>query len=257
MKTSWKGEFGYELVGVVPYAYWLAQRGELEATEAMGDTKPLYYFSPDHTELPGNRLSLTLKGFPLKTPHEQTLDKSKWLPPPYKKVYKNDRFVFDKPLCIVANKYSIQWKRPKPVNYIPYSTLNEIFNRLSTTYQIVYVRPEPKDIVEDRNPMQDMHEFGSIRKHHKSVILIQDLHEQNRDLTFNELQFMLFANSEKFISTQGGYSVLASYFGGTNLIYAEMGSEITKNAYSWYHEFSGAKINVARTYTELLQKLIL
>ncbi len=50
MITSYDGEFGYELIGVVPYAYYLHLQHLLVKTESCKDTKALYYFSPQHLE---------------------------------------------------------------------------------------------------------------------------------------------------------------------------------------------------------------
>ena len=43
-------EFSIELVLAVPYAYWLHQNGLLKKTVSAIDSKPMYYFSPEHEE---------------------------------------------------------------------------------------------------------------------------------------------------------------------------------------------------------------
>ena len=73
------------------------------------------------------------------------------------------------------------------------------------------------------------------------------------DLTFNELQLRLFANCERFVSVLGGASYLASYFGGTNIVYAQEGWEVDCKAYEgWFDRFSGARVIAARTSVELV-----
>ena len=48
--TRYFGEFAFELLGVIPYAYWLHRNGRLKLTQACADTRCLYYFSPQHEE---------------------------------------------------------------------------------------------------------------------------------------------------------------------------------------------------------------
>ncbi len=72
------------------------------------------------------------------------------------------------------------------------------------------------------------------------MILFSELQQQHSDLNYNELQLMLHANCEHYISVLGGNAVLASYFSGTNVIFALVGKE-TKNPAeygSFYHHFS-------------------
>ena len=72
---------------------------------------------------------------------------------------------------------------------------------------------------------------------------------------------MVFANANNFISTQGGYSILCSYFKGKNIIYGAKSKlktalDITYKTYSrWYHRFSGTKIYYAPTYNILLNEV--
>ena len=55
------------------------------------------------------------------------------------------------------------------------------------------------------------------------------------------------------MSVLGGGSYLASYFGGTNIVYAVRGWEVKSNAYeNWFDKFSGARVVAASTPTDLL-----
>ena len=54
-QTKYFGEFGFELLAVVPYAYWLYRQGRLERTIGGVDTRCLYYFSENHEERPVKR----------------------------------------------------------------------------------------------------------------------------------------------------------------------------------------------------------
>jgi hypothetical protein len=45
-------EFGYEIVCILPFAYWHHQRGLLAATFGVPGSHASFFFSPAHTELP-------------------------------------------------------------------------------------------------------------------------------------------------------------------------------------------------------------
>jgi hypothetical protein len=62
--TRYFGEFAFELLAVVPYAYWLHRRGRLQLTQACADTSCLYYFSPEHQELPHSRSYVPISEYP-------------------------------------------------------------------------------------------------------------------------------------------------------------------------------------------------
>jgi hypothetical protein len=86
------------------------------------------------------------------------------------------------------------------------------------------------------------------------VLTIQELHAAHPDLTFNELQLRLFATCERFVSVLGGASYLASYFGGTNVVYAQAGWEVDCGAYEgWFHRFSGARVVAVADPDDLLR----
>jgi hypothetical protein len=61
--------------------------------------------------------------------------------------------------------------------------------------------------------------------------------------------------SDNFLSVQGGNSVVASFFGGRNIILAVFGHETPEksNDYSYYPRFSNASIDVARNATSFLE----
>src|SRR5579862_1933647 len=140
--TRYFGEFGFELLAVIPYAYWLQREGRLRLTQASADTRCLYYFSPSHeefshprsyvpiSEYPGTRTSRfkwDVHGFPRQLNTEQ------WIAPPYRSVYRNNTFRWPKKLCIVSNKYTYEpsvWFG-RPVNFIPVSILLKIFELLT------------------------------------------------------------------------------------------------------------------------------
>lgn len=261
--TRYFGEFAFELLAVVPYAYWLHRTSRLRITQSSADTKCLYYFSPDHQEVSSRRSYIPVTEYPNGATSAARfdvhafptqLDITKWVPPPYKSIYRNTTFKWSKELCIVCNKFT-----PEPsarfhraVNFISVADLLPLLQILTPHFQVVYVRPQASDIVNDHQPIQDFGDFQAIESHFPEVLTIQQLHVIHPELTFNELQMRLFANSERFISVLGGSSYLASYFGGTNIVYARQGWEVNCDAYArWFHLFSGARVLRAGNPREL------
>ncbi len=235
------GEFGYELIAVIPYAYWLFKRNKLIFTRGVKDTKCLYYFSKNHSELDKKRLCLNVKSFPIGHIHKKKINKKMWEPPPYKKIYKNNRFVWDNPICVIGNKYTVEWSGP-PVNYISLEILKELFKILQKKYQIIYNRPTSIDIAEDQQRDHNFQDFAILKEQFPYVITMQNLNKNNKDLSYNQIQMMIYANCNRFISVQGGNCVFTSYFGGKNIILAMRGAELKYNSYNWYHKLSGSKI---------------
>jgi hypothetical protein len=263
-KTNWtlkyNGEFGYELISVLPFAYWLHQRGKTVHTHCSTDTKPLYYFSDIHHELFNKRQYIRASSVPVKNIHRRWMNTLCWSPPPLKLIYKNDRFKFKKPLFIICNKYNMEWGNP-PITFFSIDMLNRLFLQLTPKFQVIYCRPNSSKIIDDNSEILELNDHDFIRENHPNVICINDLHQQNLDLSFNQLQLMCFSNSNYFLSVQGGYSIFCSYFKGINIIYAakshrRTADEVTYNAYDrWYHKFSGATIYHANTYSNILKKV--
>jgi len=261
--TRYFGEFTFELLAVVPYAYWLHSNGRLLFTQGCADTRCLYYFSPAHEELVHRRSYVPITEYPSARTSRawfdvhafpEHLDTTKWVPPPYKAIYRNQTFRWPKELCIICNKYTSEpsaWFR-RAVNFLPVPLLLDLLQLLTAHYQVIYVRPQPQDIVGDHQPIRDLGEFEAIRSRFPDVLTIQQIHACHPELSFNELQIRLFANCERFVSVLGGSALLASYFGGTNIVYAREGWEVSCNAYdNWYHLFSGAKVLHAGTHRQL------
>jgi hypothetical protein len=281
------GEFGFELLAVIPYAYWLHTNNGLQFSVSSKDTKCLYYFSPNHEESCEKRSYVPITEYPIGKVGKfgsdvigfpEALDTGKWIPPPYKAIYKNSTFRWDKDLCIICNKYSVEyvkkWSRfialmseklecpglknlirPKHsiVNYLSIDTLYSIIDMLHDRYQVVYNRPLPENIVADHQKEDYFRDFQMIREKFPDVIVMQDL-QKGTALSYNQLQLHVFANCSRFISVLGGGSYLASYFGGTNIIYARAGWEVTCKAYrNWFHQFSGARIIQVNDYRELIE----
>jgi hypothetical protein len=263
--TKYFGEFAFELLAVVPYAYWLYRQGRLDFTIASEDTAALYFFSPRHEERPGHRRYVPVTDYPLgqsgslrydRHRFPSRLDTARWAPPPYKEHFRSDRFRFDREVCLVLNKTSseLYLGGSFAVNSMDVDLALAIVGKLRARYQVVYCRPRASDIVADHQPIREAGDADAIKHRYPDVLTIQDLHAANRDLSFNQLQLALFAGSERFVSVLGGGAYLASYFGGTNVVYAREGWEVDCGAFdNWFHRFSGARVVAARTPHDLLE----
>jgi hypothetical protein len=152
-----------------------------------------------------------------------------FLAPPLKQQYKNNRFKFEKETVIICNRHNIEWGK-KPINYFSLDMLRKLFDLLQDKYQIIYINIEGLPELYDNAPPISMGDYDLISEYPK-VINIHELHNDNKDITFNTLQLMLFANCQKYITMNGGHAVLTSYFGGENIIYSRFGKAQTKGKY--------------------------
>lgn len=254
-------EFGYELISVLPHAYSLHLQGKLSGTISGNDTDCLYYFSKKHEINKEKRSWYNTKN--VSTPniniHRHTLDKKDWTPPPLKEQYKNERFKFEKELVIICNRHNIEWEK-KPINFFDIPTLESIFELLKD-YQVIYINVDGRPELYDNAEPISLNEWDTVNKY-KNVINIHDLANDNKDLSFNELQLMLFANCSKFITMNGGHAILAAYFGGENIVMSKYGEtqakELHKSVnsfYRWYNEFSGQRVMHVKDEQSLLSKI--
>ncbi|MBS0321534.1 MAG: hypothetical protein JSR18_13400 [Proteobacteria bacterium] len=265
--TQYFGEFAFELLSVVPYAYWLHGRGELVATAACADTRALYYFSPRHEERDIPRRYVPITEYPSgeagrrhydRFAFPRHLDTRQWAPPPYATVYADPRFRWALPTCVICNKHSEEHYRShrEPTNFIDVETLLAVIRRLHGRYQVVYNRPRAADIVNDHQAIHETGDIQAVKAEFPDVLTIQELHARYPELTFNELQLRVFAGSRAFVSVLGGSSYLASYFGGRNVVYAKRGWEVDCDAYAgWFDRFSGARVVAVSTRPALLDAI--
>ncbi len=259
--VDFHGEFDQELRYVLPFAYWHYLNGTLKETISSTNTKAFYFFSENHREKYEKRVwqaGYDYYDVPNMT-HSPSFSFKKWARVPLKNHYKNERFVFNKPILVIANKYNIEWDKP-PINFLDIPALDRIVSTYKRTYQIIYNRPLSSQIVVDNSEIMDLNEHEWLRKKHPEVILMNDLHDQHRDTVdnFNHLQLLVYANCERFISMHGGTAALASYFGGINTILSHPGGgmEHDFNEYDTiFPALSGAKILHAKNKDELFQYL--
>ena len=248
-----KIEFGYELQLYIPYAYYLHIHNRLEKTISSKFTRELYYFSDNHEEkytvrtyeYPDQRL-------PNKDLHTENFQFISWIPPPYKQIFKNTTFIYEKPLLVIHNKFNIEWGE-NPINYLDIPTLENIFLNCNDKYKIVYIRPSSNLIIDDNSDIQQLNESEILKKY--SITSGETLFHEHKNIcnNFNHFQLMLYANCEHFISVQGGSSYLCSFFGGKNIIYVKKGKELLSGAYKKvFPKFSNCNVLYADNYKDFL-----
>lgn len=255
---SFHGEFAPELQFGLPFAYWHYKNGTLKETISSKYTKELYFFSPNHKEEFDLRTNLGNYNYELpRILYSHDYDMKKWAQVPLKKTYKNDFFVYDKPILIIANRYNSEWDGP-PISFYSVEILSKIIDKLKNIYTIIYNRAGENYITNDNSDIYDLDEFDWLKKEHSEVLLMQDLYKR-KDVkvnNYNHLQLMVYANSDCFISIHGGTATLASYFGGTNIILSKQGPEHHFNCYQeLYPKLSGAKIIHVKHEEEVLHKI--
>ena len=255
------GEFDQELRYVLPFAYWHHLNGTLSKTISSTNTKPFYFFSENHSEPYEKRVWQAGYGYyevPNMT-HSPSFSFAKWARVPLKSHYKNEQFVFDKPILVIANKYNVEWDKP-PINFLDIPALDRIVSACKPHYQIIYNRPLSSQIVVDNSEIMDLNEHAWLRTNHPEVLLMNDLYEQHRPTVdnFNHLQLLVYANCDRFISMHGGTAALASYFEGINIILSHTGGGMEHhfNEYDTiFPALSGATILHAKNKDEVFQYL--
>ncbi len=253
------GEFDQELRYVLPFAYWHYLNGTLKKTISSRYTMELYYFSENHEEKQGERSwEGSVGNFEIPNmKHSLIFSYNKFARVPLKDYYKNNLFLYARPILIIANKYNFEWDN-SPINYIDKNVLGKIFENYKDKYQIIYNRPLATQIVSDNSMILDLNEFEWIRNNYPDVLLMNDLYERNKKVVnnYNHLQLMVYANCNHFISVHGGTAALASYFGGINIILSKSGVEHYFNEFETiFPALSGAHIIHAKTEDELLRYL--
>lgn len=253
---SFNGEFAPELQFVLPFAYWHYKNGTLKKTQTCKNMAEFYFFSPKHEEIFSLRSNEGNYNFEMpRVLYSHDYNMKKWLPVPLKEVYKNDIYLFEKPILIVANRYNMEWDGP-PISFLSIEMLQFIFDLLKDEYTIIYNRPGAQHIIMDNSEIYELNELAWIKINYPEVLLMHDLYKENKAnaKNFNHLQLMVYANCDNFISTHGGTSTLASYFKGTNIILSKQGPEHYFKCYEkLYPKLSGARIVHAKTDEELKQ----
>lgn len=253
-------EWGYELIATVPYAYAIHLRGELSGTVSGTGSEAAYFFSPSHRINPMQRdfahTAEAAKSIPNMWIHKPLLDKTNWVPPPFREHYGKRAITFDKPTVVIYNRVNVEWSRGV-INYFDLPTLRAMFDMLCPKYTVVYVNIRGQEALEDNAHSIELGDYEMIRSEYPQVKIIHDVVRDNGG-DFNEVQMRVFAGCERFVTMNGGGSILASYFGGENIIYTVECKELrpTVNSfYNWYPDFGGSIIKVVHSYDDLLEMI--
>ena len=233
----------------------MSLEGKLKETISAKGSSALYYFSPKHTEIEKKRdfknsILARRQGAPYVRIH--TFERPDLTYPPYKEYYANDEFKWDKPTLCICNRYNVEWYKP-PINFFSPEVLDTLFGLLSEHYTIVYFAVDLPDHLQDMYPNMALKDLPVARKH--NVKVFQDFKGD-----WNTNLMKVFANCEHYITMNGGYSIMASYFSGNNIIYTKPGKvqtkEINKKSFwRWYPNINGVRTLVTLSYDELLKKV--
>ncbi len=256
--NSFNCEFGYEMISVIPYAHWLYERGELEQTTSGISSEPFYYFSPRHTinAEPRSWYNVCKMNTPNADIHKSELDLSRFSPPQYREYYANDKYHFD---LVIYNRHNNEWpgvpELNRPINFFSLELLREIFRNFKG--KILYINVDGVPDLYDNAPPIPFYDYALCGEF-KHVTVIHDLKE-----SFNLAQLKAFANCRLFLTMNGGGSILASYFGGRNIIYTNpqtVGDRIYPREnqmgdFAYYHHFGGSEIINVHTYNQIIKLL--
>jgi hypothetical protein len=125
---------------------------------------------------------------------------------------------------------------------------------LSDRYHVICNRPRASDIATDHQTIHETGDIEAVKHAFEDTVTIQELHARYPALSFNELQLRLYSGCRRFVSVLGGGALLASYFGGTNIVLARRGWEVYCGAYeNWFDRFSRARVVAVGSGRELLQ----
>ncbi|CAI5468947.1 unnamed protein product [Closterium sp. Yama58-4] len=266
------GEFGYELIAVLPFAYWHHLNGSLRSTTSCGrhSLASLYYFSPNHTDdatchRSDMKDNVTEYGFPHGI-HYSRIPPT-WQPPPLAQYFRKLPSVWPEiskgsRLVVIGNKYEREWGH-SPVNFIDLPTLLGIVESyLDAGFYVVYNNPgmslesDHRQVIRDGTDLGDYEALQKRFWNNPRLQIMQNLQKRWPDLGFNDVQFRMLAQSVCFVSVQGGGSIVESFFGGKNIIYFREGQEVKGRAYERiYPQLSGAKVKVVTSYEGLVKKV--
>jgi hypothetical protein len=251
-------EFGYELLSAVPHAYMSYLNNQLEGTESGLDTSCLYYFSPKHKEVAGVRGFVNIQkaregGLPYTFIHKK--ERPTLAFPPYKSQYANSEYKWVKPTLVIANRYTVEWGQ-EPINYFSEEILEWLFQNLKNDYEIVYIAADiPKEFQDADQKHFSLNDIEIAKKH--NVKIFQEI----KGVSWNESLLKVFANCENYITMNGGYSILASLFGGQNVIYSKEDfrprtKELEHGSFwRWYPNHSNQQVVFAGDYEKLKQSV--
>lgn len=218
-RYSFNGEFSWEILYGVAEAYQLHLSNKLDETNCVQGTQPFYYFSKNHKE------EQTRKHGPYKGPsygaiYKYDMDINNLVFPPYKEYYSQKAqklgLSSDKPVIVINNKSCIEHQHTRAVNRIELDELELIADRCKD-FKIFYLRPYNQKSFPDPHQPSISFEDKEFIKRFSNFESDDQLIEKYR-LPFNEVQLLCHSLADHHISVAGGNAILASHFGGVNLV---------------------------------------
>ena len=272
-EISFSGEFGWEILFTVGHAYKAHLEGDLSSTRGCYGTSPFYYFSDNHKEDLKRSVSLfmspTIKTETHVHESEQSyldyhdiykhdLDISGMVYPPYKQHYsslaKSMGIKFDNPVLVINNKSS----RQVGGNYLDRIDLKELHAVAEefSDHDIIYIRPNLWIDFQDDTGDIPFRDKEVLRKF-SNVHLPGDLMAE-WSVDFNTMQLISHSLADKHLSVAGGNALLASHFGGVNVIVRRWWEALPRRVWhtdSYLKNISGSKIIGALNLSEILEGL--
>ena len=249
-------EFASDVVLGIPYAYWLHKQNKLGKLKVCKGMKPFYYFADDVEEVFSERTldnSIGLRDVPNKWLHNSeaggrrhgVIDYSEWECPPFREHYRNNLFDDLKPFVVVNNIFNIEPGDGgfKPYRFFDMKNLCQIFNYLvNNGYNVVYKRPDNTEFTLDQNEenTKSLKVTSKLKGYivdkglktdwglceiYEKVYLINDLIDKH-DMDYSTFNLNLFAETEGFITINGGGSQFCACFGKPMVIYTTKGPEL-------------------------------
>ncbi|KAL7547286.1 hypothetical protein ACHAWF_010615 [Thalassiosira exigua] len=258
-----RGEFGYEIQGIVPWYYdtHITQKCDLHVEGVIGSRYLHWFASSFEQRNVGRKAAHLPPDGPVRNVHRRRLPEKNWTMPPWRDFFGGELdtdavFPSGKPIAMVFNKYVMEWGRP-PINFLDVATLRRLFSIVSLLYQIVYVQMEVSSLEDEgyRERNRPFNDKGMIRSEHPEVVLFEDVYD-NATMDYNLLLFGIASKSDLFVSVQGGVSVVASLWKAPNFIYASRGHELEFNTYhTWYERLGSDMVRAFNYKDELLETL--
>ena len=250
--NSFNPEFGYELISVLPYAGYWSQRKKVTVISGY-DMQPFYWFcNYEYDPTPRSWYNVAKMTTPNRDIHKPELNKSEFYIPDFKKKY-SGKYDFD---VVVCNRKNNEWPATinKPLNFFCEDMLFNIFSLLEGK-KIAYLNIDAADqrYWDGVEPIR-MKDYDICKEF--GVSHIKDLAEDS----FNLTQLQVMASADMYITMNGGYGIMASLFGGKNIIYTNPQNGVPRENYTgdfnYYKDFAGSEVINATSYSDLINELL-
>ena len=227
------------------------------------------------------------------TSFKNTLDFRMWAPPPFREIFlqQTSEVIFPweleqktntkpKPLMIIHNKATdgifIDFDSNDRIPMLSASCLKEMFEIYSAKYTMVYIgkvakgtQGYGKDAGEHFNTTARSSNSGKainvsmdirLSNIHQVLMMNPEIYQFNtlldkysKNIGYNKLQFLLHAQSQHFVSCTGGSAVIASYFGGTNIVVTNY-NDPTRAVGGYFSAFANTNVVLVKYEKDLMEK---